>query len=34
MFPNTAGSSEQSATGTPWAINAGSGCIGIEDVKR
>ena len=30
MFPNTAGSSEHSATCTPWFMSAGSGCIGIE----
>jgi hypothetical protein len=33
MFPNTAGSSEHNATGTPLFINIGRGCIGIEDVK-
>lgn len=34
MFPNIAGSSEHSETGTPWFIIIGSGCIGIEDVRR
>ena len=34
MFPNTAGSSEQRATGTPLFKSAGSGCINIDEVKR
>lgn len=34
MFPNTAGSSEHSATGTPWFNKTGNGCMGIDDVKR
>jgi hypothetical protein len=34
MFPNTAGSSEHNATGTPWFNSTGNGCMGIDDVKR
>ena len=34
MFPKIEGSSEQSATCTPWFKIAGRGCIGIEPVKR
>jgi hypothetical protein len=34
MFPNTAGSSEHSATGTPWFNKTGNGCMGIDDAKR
>ena len=34
MFPNTDGSSEPRATGTPWLTKIGSGWAGIEDVKR
>lgn len=34
MLPNTAGSSEQSVTGTPWFMTAASGCIGIDVVSR
>lgn len=34
MFPNTDGSSDERATGTPWFSMIGRGCRGIEDVKR
>lgn len=34
MFPKADGSSEQSATGTPWFMIAGNGCIGIDPVRR
>lgn len=33
MLPKTDGSSEQSVTGTPWFITAGSGCVGIDEVS-
>lgn len=33
MFPNTAGSSEQRATGTPLFSKIGNGCMGIDDVN-
>jgi len=33
MFWNSDGSSELSATGTPWLIKVGRGCIGIDAVS-
>jgi hypothetical protein len=33
MFWNSDGSSELSATGTPWLIKIGRGCIGIDAVN-
>lgn len=34
MLPKTAGSSLHSATGSPLFIMMGSGCMGIDEVKR
>ena len=34
MFPNTEGSSQLSATGTPLFKRTGNGCMGMDDVKR
>lgn len=34
MLPKTAGSSEHRAMCTPWLTRTGSGCAGMEDVRR